>query len=271
MGGKRADTPVTYAIVAQEGVLVETVAQPSAPRPALPMRSDDAIVIRGLGKVFHPIELRLRSLHPLRRHPPICALREISLAVRRGEVLGLLGTNGAGKTTLLKILATLILPNAGHAIVHGWDVVQDAGHVKRIVGLVTGDERSFYWPRGRGLQQSWPGGSRLSHPLQARRGGGLGSQRDVRTARRCFLPGGRAAPLGAVARRAQPDRPRGPWPTIGDLPGCVRQRPREGTRCADPVRGAARTAIARNLALGFPPRAVGRKPEPPLRRRWSRP
>src|SRR5438132_4243325 len=113
MGGKLTDTPVTYAIVAKGGVLVETVAQPSALRPAIPMRSDDAIVIRGLTKVFHPIELRLRSLHPLRRRPPISALQDLTLTVRCSEVLGLLGTNGAGKTTLLKILATLVLPNAG--------------------------------------------------------------------------------------------------------------------------------------------------------------
>jgi len=109
------------------------------------MKSDDVIMIRGLTKVFYPIELRLRSLRPLRRHPPVLALRDLSLAVRRGETLGLLGTNGAGKTTLLKILATLILPNAGKATVHGWDVVQDAGQVRGTVGVVTGAERSFYW------------------------------------------------------------------------------------------------------------------------------
>ncbi len=114
-------------------------------RAAPATRFDDAIVIRGLTKVFHPIELRLRSLHPLRRQPPVAALQDVTLTVRRGEVLGLLGTNGAGKTTLLKILATLVLPNAGQVAVHGWDVVQDADQVRRIVGLVTGEERSFYW------------------------------------------------------------------------------------------------------------------------------
>jgi len=127
---------------------VEAVVQDSAPKPRTPApatRSDEAIVIRGLTKVFHPIELRLRSLHPLRRQPPVSALQDLTLTVRRGEVLGLLGTNGAGKTTLLKILATLILPNVGQVAVHGWDVVRDADQVRRIVGLVTGEERSFYW------------------------------------------------------------------------------------------------------------------------------
>ncbi len=113
--------------------------------PASATRCDDAIVIRGLTKVFHPIELRLRSLHPLRRQPPVAALHDLTLTVRRGEVLGLLGPNGAGKTTLLKILATLVLPNVGQVAVHGWDVVRDTDQVKRIVGLATGEERSFYW------------------------------------------------------------------------------------------------------------------------------
>ena len=107
--------------------------------------SGDAIVIRGLTKVFHPIELRLRSLHPLRRPAPITALADVTFNVAHGEVVGLLGTNGAGKTTLLKILATLVLPNAGHVSVHGQDVEHDADRVRRLVGFVTGDERSFYW------------------------------------------------------------------------------------------------------------------------------
>ena len=108
-------------------------------------RSDDAIVIGGLTKVFHPIELRLRSRRPFRRHAPLTALQDVNLHVGHGQALGLLGTNGAGKTTLLKILATLILPNAGRVRVHGWDVEADADRVRRLVGYVSGDERSFYW------------------------------------------------------------------------------------------------------------------------------
>ncbi|MFQ5848929.1 MAG: ATP-binding cassette domain-containing protein, partial [Candidatus Methylomirabilales bacterium] len=81
-------------------------------RGAMSQGSDAFIVVSHLTKVFHPLELRLRSVRPVRRQPPVCALRELDLTVRRGEILGLLGTNGAGKTTLLKILATLVLPTA---------------------------------------------------------------------------------------------------------------------------------------------------------------
>ncbi len=103
------------------------------------------IVISNLTKIFHPLQLRLRSFRPLRREPPVPALRGLNLTVGRGDVLGLLGTNGAGKTTLLKILGTLILPTAGSAVVSGWDLVREADRVRSLVGMVTTDERSFYW------------------------------------------------------------------------------------------------------------------------------
>ncbi len=47
------------------------------------------------------------------------ALKDVSLEVREGEVLGLIGRNGAGKTTLLKILSRITQPTAGWAEIHG--------------------------------------------------------------------------------------------------------------------------------------------------------
>jgi len=57
----------------------------------------------------------------LRRAQPetFWALKEVSLDVREGEVLGLIGRNGAGKTTLLKILSRITRPTAGWAEIHG--------------------------------------------------------------------------------------------------------------------------------------------------------
>jgi len=69
----------------------------------------------------------------------------VDLLVRRGEVFGILGPNGAGKTTLIKILCTLILPTGGEARVNGFDVEKESGRVRESIGLVTTDERSFYW------------------------------------------------------------------------------------------------------------------------------
>jgi ABC-2 type transport system ATP-binding protein len=63
------------------------------------------------------------------------ALDGLSLAVPAGAVLGLLGPNGSGKTTTVSILATLLRPDAGRAIVGGLDVVTQAARVRQVIGL----------------------------------------------------------------------------------------------------------------------------------------
>jgi ABC-2 type transport system ATP-binding protein len=62
-------------------------------------------------------------------------LRDVDLAVPPGSVVGLLGPNGAGKTTTVRLLTTLLRPDAGSARVAGFDVVTDAGQVRRRIGL----------------------------------------------------------------------------------------------------------------------------------------
>ncbi len=47
------------------------------------------------------------------RSKAVCALRDVSLSVSKGQIVGLIGPNGAGKTTLLNLIAGLILPNQG--------------------------------------------------------------------------------------------------------------------------------------------------------------
>lgn len=73
------------------------------------------------------------------------AVDDVSIEIREGELFGLLGENGAGKTTLIRMLATTVLPTSGRASVLGHDVVKDAATVRRLIGIVSGDERSFYW------------------------------------------------------------------------------------------------------------------------------
>jgi lipopolysaccharide transport system ATP-binding protein len=87
----------------------------------------------GLGKLYrrglivsggmrHALEEFLRSpLSSLRRkkEETFWALKDVSLDVKQGEVLGLIGRNGAGKTTLLKILSRITKPTTGWAEIHG--------------------------------------------------------------------------------------------------------------------------------------------------------
>src|ERR687892_458873 len=58
------------------------------------------------------------------------ALDGVDLAIPRGSVYGVLGPNGAGKTTTIRILATLLRPDAGHALVLGHDVGREAAAVR---------------------------------------------------------------------------------------------------------------------------------------------
>ena len=63
------------------------------------------------------------------------ALDDLNLDVEEGTVLGILGPNGAGKTTTVRILATLLRPDSGRAVVNGIDVLKDPDEVRKVIGL----------------------------------------------------------------------------------------------------------------------------------------
>jgi ABC-2 type transport system ATP-binding protein len=64
------------------------------------------------------------------------AVRGVDLDVAEGEIFGFLGPNGAGKTTTLRMLATLIEPDGGSAIIAGADLLRSPGAVRRLIGYV---------------------------------------------------------------------------------------------------------------------------------------
>ena len=104
-----------------------------------------AIDVEGLSKHFVRPLPRLRRLLK-RRGPEVThALSNVSLRVEAGEIFGLVGRNGQGKTTLIKTTCGLIEPSAGRVRVFGHDTVRALRDVKRSVGLVSADERSFYF------------------------------------------------------------------------------------------------------------------------------
>ncbi|WP_369386606.1 ATP-binding cassette domain-containing protein [Streptomyces sp. CG1] len=71
----------------------------------------------------------------VKRFGKTTALSGLDLAAPAGTVLGVLGPNGAGKTTAIRILATLLRPDEGRAVVGGLDVVTQATRVRRLIGL----------------------------------------------------------------------------------------------------------------------------------------
>ncbi len=101
---------------------------------ALPDRTDGlALLARGVRKTF-------RSA---RAGKPVRAVDDVSLAVRRGEIYGLLGANGSGKSTLIRTFSTLLEPDAGEIRVFGLDIGADELAVKRLINRVS-VEASFF-------------------------------------------------------------------------------------------------------------------------------
>jgi ABC-type multidrug transport system ATPase subunit len=82
----------------------------------------DAVVISGINKTF----------------ATTMALDDISCTIANGELFGFIGPDGAGKTTLFRILATLLVPDAGSANVLGSDVVAELWALRRRIGYMPG-------------------------------------------------------------------------------------------------------------------------------------
>jgi ABC-2 type transport system ATP-binding protein len=84
--------------------------------------SQEAVVeVTGLGKTY------AGEFH---------ALKQVDLAIRRGEIFALLGPNGAGKTTLISIICGIVNPTVGRVTVDGHDIIRDFRAARSKIGLV---------------------------------------------------------------------------------------------------------------------------------------
>ena len=84
------------------------------------------IEARGLSKRFQD-----------KKRGEIRAVDNVSFSAKPGQIYGLLGANGAGKTTTLRMLATILEPTDGTAVVYGHDVVEQPEKVRASVGFLS--------------------------------------------------------------------------------------------------------------------------------------
>jgi ABC-type multidrug transport system ATPase subunit len=73
-----------------------------------------------------------------KRYGDVVALDDVSFSIASGEIFGFIGPDGAGKSTLFRILATLLLPDSGHARLLGRDVVNEMWDLRRRIGYMPG-------------------------------------------------------------------------------------------------------------------------------------
>ncbi len=64
------------------------------------------------------------------------ALNNVSLNIKKGEILAMLGPNGAGKTTLISIICGIVTPSSGKVNVDGFDIINDYRQTRSKIGLV---------------------------------------------------------------------------------------------------------------------------------------
>lgn len=90
---------------------------------------------KGSGAALDGLEPVIQVEGLVKRYGSFTAVNEVSFEVSKGEVFGLLGPNGAGKTTTMEMMEGLRRPDAGRAIVAGFDTQKDLKKVKQVIGV----------------------------------------------------------------------------------------------------------------------------------------
>jgi sodium transport system ATP-binding protein len=110
------------------------------------MLVEEILKVESLGKTF-TLSKKQQKLEKTNEKKRI-AVNHLSFTAYRGEVFGLLGPNGAGKTTTLRMLATLIKPDQGDAVIDGSSIVKNPEEVRSKIGFLTSELKleQFFTP-----------------------------------------------------------------------------------------------------------------------------
>ena len=73
----------------------------------------------------------------------IKAIRDLSLDIPDGKIIGFIGLNGAGKTTLIKMMTGILKPDKGSIIINGLDIAENPIEVKQDIGYITDNPDMF--------------------------------------------------------------------------------------------------------------------------------
>lgn len=80
-----------------------------------------------------------------REKQEVKAVKDISMQIEKGKIVGLLGINGAGKTTTIKMLTTLLSPTSGTYFMDDIDAIKYPVEIKKRINMIAGGERMIYW------------------------------------------------------------------------------------------------------------------------------
>ena len=84
------------------------------------------------------VDVQLSNIVKTYNKGQVKAVNDVSFAVEKGELFGLIGPDGAGKTSIFRILTTVLLPDSGTASVNGLDIIKDYKEIRKRVGYMPG-------------------------------------------------------------------------------------------------------------------------------------
>lgn len=142
----------------------EAVTQQSEGMPTVPTKrglveitpqllQEDALVVSHVSKRFYKqrsLVSRLKGLGAGRQSGNgkssvrmVRAVEDVTLAVKRREIFGILGSNGSGKSTFIRLISTLLVPDEGTVRIFGYDVQRDERRVQQLINRVSVDAAFF--------------------------------------------------------------------------------------------------------------------------------